>query len=325
MPRFLSALPLALTLAALSAPAVAGPTISTQGPDDGGAPAAGVGAGFVLDCRINGRLERYTIVGTALVDRPGSVIQLDTGVFSILTDQGNVLLTEDSAQITGGPDAGKWDCVRGSATPAPTGNPGTAPIADPGALAALQQRLDAAQTAIAASEARRNAALAEIDALQAELATSLHMEQTEQAARLRAEAILAERDADLAEARERIQAGELERADLEAALAEAEAANAVLSAELAAAQAEEDMTESEMDGDGAPGAEVMSEEAADAGAEAGQGAAMMFDADAALAMLEAAEISDIARAALVAAVEQARDNPDMAAEVMARLQNAMGQ
>ena len=241
MPRFLSALPLALTLAALSAPAVAGPTISTQGPDDGGAPAAGAGAGFVLDCRINGRLERYAIVGTVLVDRPGSVIQLDTGVFSILTDQGNVLLTEDSAQITGGPDAGKWDCVRGSATPAPTGNPGTAPIADPGALAALQQRLDAAQNAIAAAEARRNAALEEIDALQAELAA------------------------------------------------------------------------------------VMSEEATDAGAEAGQGAAMMFDADAALAMLEAAEISDIARAALVAAVEQARDNPDMAAEGMARLQNAMGQ
>ena len=56
-----------------------------------------------------------------------------------------------------------------------------------------------------------------------------------------------------------------------------------------------------------------------------QGVPILFDADAALAMLEAAEIGDIARAALTAAVEQARENPELAAEVMTRLESALGQ
>jgi len=305
MVRFLSI----LALAAMSTPAIAGPTISTQGPGDGGASAPGAGANFVLDCRINGRAERFAIAGTVLLDRPGSVIMLDTGVYSVITDRGTVLLTSDSAQIADGPDAGKWDCVEAAAG---------SPAGDPGAMAALQQQLataraaleatqgdlmttimerDAAQTAVAAAETRTNAALEEIEVLRSELAASLHVEETAQAALIRAED-------DLADALERIEAGEAERAALETALA--------------AARAEADMTEADMD-DAAPDADVTSEAATDQGAE------VMFDADAALATLEAAEISDIARAALMAAVEQARDNPDMVAEVMARLQNALGQ
>ena len=334
MARFLSPLPLALTLVALSAPAFAGPTISTQGPGDGGAPVAGDRAMLALDCQINGRTETFVIVGNALADRVGTVTQLDTDVFSILTDQGNILLTADSAQITGGPDTGKWDCVPAAAPSAPTGVPDSTATSDPGAMAAMQQRLataraaleatqedliaaimerDAARDAIAAAEDRRSAALEEIGVLQTELAASLHMEQTAEAARVRAEDILAEREAELAAVQAVVQAGEVERAELEVALAAAEAANAALTAELAAAQSGESMAENEMDSDATP------EEAGD------MGGSMMFDADAALAMLEAAEISDISRAALMAAVEQARANPDMAAEVMARLENALGQ
>lgn len=340
MARFLSPLPLVLTFVALSVPAFAGPPISTQGPGDGGAPVAGDRATLALDCQINGRTETFVIVGNALADRVGTVTQLDTDVFSILTDQGSILLTADSAQITGGPDTGKWDCVPAAAPSAITGGTDAASTSDPGAQAALEQRLataraaleatqedliatmmerDAARDAIAAAEARRNDALADIDALQTELAASLHMEETAQAARLRAEDMLTEREAELAAALVQVQAGETQRDELMAALAAAEAANATLSAELAAVQAEEGMTESDMGGDEASEEEVMSEEAADLGTP------MMFDADAALAMLEAAEISDISRAALMAAVEQARENPDMAAEVMARLQNALGQ
>ena len=50
-----------------------------------------------------------------------------------------------------------------------------------------------------------------------------------------------------------------------------------------------------------------------------------FDADAALMAIEAAELSPISRAALTAAVEQARNNPDYVAEVVTRLQNALGE
>jgi hypothetical protein len=50
-----------------------------------------------------------------------------------------------------------------------------------------------------------------------------------------------------------------------------------------------------------------------------------FDADAALMAIEAAELSPISRAALTAAVEQARNNPDFVAEVVTRLQNALGE
>ena len=202
-----------------------------------------------------------------------------------------------------------------------TADPGPTDAGDPGALAALQQRLaseraalaasqedlitaigerDAARRAVAEAENRAAAALAENEVLLTELAASLHMEETAQAALARTEEDLAERDAELSEAQERIRAGELERAELEAALAAAEDATAALSAELATLmQTGEDMSD--------------------------QGVPILFDADAALAMLEAAEIGDIARAALTAAVEQARENPELAAEVMTRLESALGQ
>ena len=50
-----------------------------------------------------------------------------------------------------------------------------------------------------------------------------------------------------------------------------------------------------------------------------------FDADAALLAIEAAELSPISRAALTAAIEQARNDPALIGEVVSRLHNAMGQ
>ena len=311
MTRIYSAVPFAAILAAISAPVFAGPTISPQGPGDGGAPVSGAHASLALECQINGRSETFVITGGTLADRPGIVTRLDLDIYAILTDRGRILLTGDSAQITDGPDAGKWDCVSASLAPPPTADPGTTDAGDPGALEASQEELitaigerDAARLAVVEAENRAVAALAENEVLLTELAASLHMEETAQAALARTGEDLAERDAELSEALRRIRAGELERAELEAALAAAEEANAALSAELTAMM--------QAGGD-------MPDQAAD------QGAPVMFDADAALAMLAAADIGDIARAALTAAVEQARENPDLAAEVMTRLENALGQ
>lgn len=323
----------ALTLSALTAPVLAGPAISTQGPGDGGAPPAPDSTAFAVECQINGRSESFVIAGDALAGRAGSVTRLDAGVFSILTDQGGILLTGDSAQIDGGPDAGKWDCVPATAALVTNGGAFTA---DPAAQATLEQRLataraaleatqddliatmierDAAQDAVAAAEARADAAVQEIEALQSELAASLHMEETAQAARIRAEEMLSEREAELAAARQELQARQTRGAELETALAAEEAENAALRAELAGLRAEEDMTQRDMDGDDAPAESAAPEASVEP----------QFDADAALARLEAADIGDIARAALRAAVEQARANPEMGAEVMARLQAALGQ
>ena len=322
MVRFLSVLPLAL---ALSAPAIAGPTVSNQGPGDGGAPVSGVRSGFALECQINGRTERFVIAGNALVGRPGTVTLMDRDVYSVLTDQGRVLLTGDSAQITDGPDAGKWDCVQISVAPAPGG---TAPSGDPADLAALQQRLASAQAALEATQedliatiGERDAAHAEFSRLDRQLNESLAAVATAQAAQASAEVAAAERETALSEAMTALAAREGElaasiaaRRALEVELAEVLAENAALTAGMAV----DGMDEEEMRDD-EPMPDMTTEEAADADTP------MMFDADAALSMLEAADISDISRAALSAAIEQARDNPDMASEVMARLQNALGQ
>jgi hypothetical protein len=355
MARFLSALPLALTIAALSAPANAGPTISTQGPGDGGAPDAGGTSSLSVICQVNGQSEPVSVVNGTYRDvdgiRDATVTELEPGVFFIDSGNSTMVLTATSAQVTGGPEAGKYDCVEVSAAPAPTGNPGAAPTGDPGALAAMEQRLataraalaatqddligaildrDAARNSIAAAEGQRDVAQQDIRVLQGELAAIREAQAAAQAARAGAEAEVVAREAALLEARQQIRNGDLERAELEAGLAAAEATNAALSAELAAAEAENaalsaELAAAEAHADASDdAAEAMPEDDTDM-AEADQDTTMMFDADAAMAMLEAAEISDISRAALMAAVEQARENPAMANEVMERLQNAMGQ
>jgi hypothetical protein len=356
MARFLSNMSLALVLSTMSAPALAAPPISTQGPGDGGAPDVGGSSSLSVVCQINGQSEPASVVNGTFRDAEGIldaiVTELEPGVFLIDTGQSTMVLTATSAQITGGPEAGKWDCVQVSAAPAPVSDPVTAPAVDPAALAALEQRLANARAALAATqddligaildrdaarnflvdvEVQRDEAWVDLRGLQVELAAVREAQATAQAAYAAA----------LLEARQLIRNGNLERAELETGLAAAEATNAdlsaelaavaaentALSAELAAAQAEAEMAESDAGDDAASEEGTMTEEDTDM-SEAGQGdqdITMMFDSDAAMAMLDAAEISDISRAALRAAVEQARANPAMIGEVMTRLQNAMGQ
>ena len=339
MARFLFAPPLTLTLVALSATANAAPTISTQGPGDGGAPAIGASSSLSVVCQIDGRSEPLIVENGRLRNADGitgaTVTELEPGVFLIDRGQSTMVLTATSAQINGGPDAGKYDCVQASAGPAPIADPVTAPAIDPEALAAMEQRLENARAALAATqddlinamlardtarniladvEGQRDAAWEDLRGLQVELAELRDALSSAQAAQASAEADLAARDAALRAAQEQILTGDQERANLETALAAAEAENAALRAELAAIQAEAAEAEEE----------AMPEEEGDMG-EGDQDAALIFDADAAMAMLDAADISDISRAALRAAVEQARANPAMIGEVMMRLQNAIGQ
>ena len=344
MTRFITALPLSLVLAA---PALAGPPITTQGPGDGVAPMVGESSDVELDveCQVNGRTERYTIRGDILVGHDGVVIEMAQGNYRVALAEGNLLLSETRAQISGGPDVGKWDCVAATG-PVPT--PGS--VADDGAMAALEQRLATMRAALEASQedlvtavAERNAAhaaleemraartqdAAEIASLERELAESLSAEARAQAAMAEAQAQVEAGAAARAELEARLAAAEARSTELEGTAAGASEAQAqiarledqVVTLEAELARAERDMAALQAEVEEAQAASAM-EDATEDSTEAGL---PTFDADAALEMVEGAEIGAIAREALVTAIEQARNNPAMGAEVMARLQAVLGE
>lgn len=225
------------------------------------------------------------------------------------------------------------------------------------AIAAREAALMARDEAHASSAAASNAAqtaLTEAAALQTRAETAETAATTAIAAQATAEARVAELEAaatadaaEMAQMRvlqgqmaETLAAAEARVAELEAALAasmaapEADMADTADMAEEADASAEDmpgdaDMADDGMTEEADDAAEDMTEEA-DAPAEdmsEDHGAMDVdeFDADAAIAAIEAAELSPISRAALTAAVEQARSNPDLVAEVVARLHNVLGE
>ena len=347
-------LPLLASVALLSAPAFAGP------PEN--APAAGASERVVFDCLVNGRSLRFDIAGDQLADGSGTVTMLADGVYAISQAGQTYLIDETGLQIDSGPDAGKWDCQRGTVTPAggATGSgEGYFPQGDAaqlGRIVELENEVANLQAALTAAEGDRDAAVVARDVAQTNLATA--MEGQAETAALQARAQEAEASAAALQA---------QVAELQGALASADAADAeqqaamnglaeelnaslariaALEAQLAAAtmdapveettdqpteepsQAEAAPSEAPEDSE-QPAQEDAAEEDVDGAAaaeleEADAGHGDPFDADALLAELAEADLSPIARAALSAAVEQARENPALAPEVLARVERATG-
>ena len=347
-------LPLLASVALLSAPAFAGP------PED--APVAGASERVVFDCLVNGRSLRFDIAGDQLADGSGIVTMLADGVYAISQAGQTYLIDETGLQIDSGPDAGKWDCQRRTVTPvggATGSGEGYFPQGDAAQLARiveLENEVANLQAALIAAEGDRDAAVVARDVAQTNLATA--MEGQAETAALQARAQEAEASAAALQAQVAELQGALASAD--AADAEQQAAMnglaeelnaslariAALEAQLAAAtmdapveettdqpteepaQAEAAPSEAPEDSE-QPAQEDAAEEDVDGAAaaeleEADAGHGDPFDADALLAELAEADLSPIARAALSAAVEQARENPAFAPEVLARVERAMG-
>jgi hypothetical protein len=347
-------LPLLASVALLSAPAFAGP------PED--APVAGASERVVFDCLVNGRSLRFDIAGDQLADGSGIVTMLADGVYAISQAGQTYLIDETGLQIDSGPDAGKWDCQRRTVTPvggATGSGEGYFPQGDAAQLARiveLENEVANLQAALIAAEGDRDAAVVARDVAQTNLATA--MEGQAETAALQARAQEAEASAAALQAQVAELQGALASAD--AADAEQQAAMnglaeelnaslariAALEAQLAAAtmdapveettdqpaeepaQAEATPSEAPEDSE-QPAQEDAAEEDVDGAAaaeleEADAGHGDPFDADALLAELAEADLSPIARAALSAAVEQARENPAFAPEVLARVERATG-
>jgi hypothetical protein len=347
-------LPLLASVALLSAPAFAGP------PED--APVAGASERVVFDCLVNGRSLRFDIAGDQLADGSGIVTMLADGVYAISQAGQTYLIDETGLQIDSGPDAGKWDCQRRTVTPvggATGSGEGYFPQGDAAQLARiveLENEVANLQAALIAAEGDRDAAVVARDVAQTNLATA--MEGQAETAALQARAQEAEASAAALQAQVAELQGALASAD--AADAEQQAAMnglaeelnaslariAALEAQLAAAtmdapveettdqpseepaQAEAAPSEAPEDSE-QPAQEDAAEEDVDGAAaaeleEADAGHGDPFDADALLAELAEADLSPIARAALSAAVEQARENPAFAPEVLARVERATG-
>lgn len=317
MTRMLSCLPLALSL--LSSTALAGPPVPTQ--------EAG-GDRLVLNCQINGQSERFVISDGTMADGSGTLQVLAEDLFVLTRDGTTYVIDPTGVQIDRGPDRGKWDCVDVTADAA---QPGAAPDAQmmarlvelEGEVANLTAALNAARGDRQAAILMRDSAIATGAATEAELAEAL-AEIADLTARLAAqEASRAALSDRLSQAEAELEASEtqvevmgsdfeglLDRfltqreqiTELQGLLAEARAA---ADPNLATVPAESAQT-----GD-APAPETRDDAS--------------FDADAALAEVDAADLSPIARAALAAAIEQARDNPAMLEEVTQRLRNALGQ
>lgn len=190
---------------------------------------------------------------------------------------------------------------------------------------ALQARAQEAEASAAALQARAREAEESAAALQAQVAEL-------QGLLASADAADAEQQAAMNGLAEELNASLARIAALEAQLAAAtmdapveettdQPTEEPAQAEAAPSEAPEDSEQpaqedaAEEDVDGAAAAEL--EEA-----DAGHGDP--FDADALLAELAEADLSPIARAALSAAVEQARENPAFAPEVLARIERATG-
>ena len=206
-------LPLLASVALLSAPAFAGP------PED--APVAGASERVVFDCLVNGRSLRFDIAGDQLADGSGTVTMLADGVYAISQAGQTYLIDETGLQIDSGPDAGKWDCQRGTVTPAggATGSgEGYFPQGDAaqlGRIVELENEVANLQAALTAAEGDRDAAVVARDVAQTNLATA--MEGQAETAALQARAQEAEASAAALQA---------QVAELQGALASADAADA---------------------------------------------------------------------------------------------------
>jgi len=356
MTRLRSRLPFALTLTLLAGPALAGPPVD---PTPAPAPAAAGGDRTALDCQIAGRVERFVIAGGALAEGPGTLTVLAEGVYAVSRNGVNYLIDPTGVQIDQGVDAGKWPCVENvAAAPAPAPGPDASQLARivelEGQITNLQAALNAANGDRDAAVLSRDAALAARDEAQAASAAAASAAQTalSEAAALQAraqgaEARASELETAVATATAAQGAAEARVMELETAatanaaemaenrvlqrqmaetLAAAEARVAELEAALAAAMAtpEEDMAEEDM-AEETMTEEDMTEPAEDMTEDHSASEPEPFDADAALLAIDAADLSPISRAALTAAVEQARGNPQFVAEVVTRLQNALGE
>lgn len=208
--------------------------------------------------------------------------------------------------------------------------------------AALQSRAETAETAATTAIAAQAAAEARVVELEAAAAASAVQMAEVRTSLDQTMATLATANARVAELEAAATADATEMAQMRTlqgqmaeTLAAAEARVAELEQALAASMAapEEDMAEDNAEDAGAmtegteETAEDMSDDTGSDDMTEDHGAMedAAFDADAALMAIEAADLSPISRAALTAAVEQARNNPDFVAEVVTRLQNALGE
>lgn len=317
-------LPFALTLSLLASPALAGPPLDQPAP----APAATSGTATVYDCQIAGRTERFVIADGTLAEGPGTLSVLTEGVYAVTRDGVTYLIDPTGVQIDQGIDAGKWPCVESAAAPAPA-------VPDAGQMARiveLEAELANLQAALSAANGERDAAIA---ARQAALAARDEAQASSAAASLAAQTALndsAALQAQVETAEEATSAALAAEAAAVARVAELEAAaaaNAVEMEQMRAVHAQlvEALAASDV--------RVMELEAALVASLAAQEEDMHedpdpmeddgFDADAALMAIDASDLSPISRAALTAAVEQARRNPDLVEEVVTRLQNALGE
>ncbi len=206
-----------------------------------------------------------------------------------------------------------------------------------------EQRADNLQTVVDDMRNARDAAMAEVEA---ERRRADELDALAQAAQGRIDSQGAELAALTAEV-----------ASLSEQLSEALAANAAMAAEAAAMHdmadddmteddtADDDMTEDDMSEGDMASDDAMDEEMTDAAedmaesdmsdgeeADMAEGDTMAdplsvegFDPDAAMAVIAEAELSPISRAALTAAIDQARNDPALIAEVVARIASALAQ
>lgn len=264
-------------------------TPALAGPGD---PGAGAVDALVLDCQINGRSERFSIADGALSDGNGSLSVLGEGVYAVTRDGTTYLIDATGVQVDTGPDRGKWDCVEGMGG-------GSADLDLLARVTELEGEVATLEAALNAARGDREAAIVSRDLAEAAL-----------------DEAMAGRDALAARVEE-----------LQALLAAAEAENAeaqvqieTLGTELNAALARIAMEEREATEGEAPMDAPESTEPDPAAAMTVEG----FDPDAALAAIASSDLGPIARTALSEAVERARTDPDLVAEVVARLQQALG-
>lgn len=299
---------IAIPLTLLATTALAGPP-PASGSD------AGAG-GLSLDCTINGRVEHFDLA-------PGA---LDQGLFSLTRGGVSYVIEDRTVQVSGGPDAGKWDCVTVAPGSVPTAaSPETmARIVElEGALAnaeaalhAAQGDRDAADLGRLAAEQARTAALSEIETLRARMAELTAENETLQLSAQEG-AAAQERVAALGE---RLNTALASNAALNLQVEDLQAQVAGLQADLAAARAEPDeMSDSAATEDEAPAENDVPALVTD-GAFTVDG----FDPEVAQAALDASGLSTIAHDSLSAAVAEAAADPARIPEVVDRLNAALG-
>lgn len=264
-------------------------TPALAGPGD---PGAGAADALVLDCQINGRSERFSIADGALSDGNGSLSVLGEGVYAVTRDGTTYLIDATGVQVDTGPDRGKWDCVEGMGG-------GSADLDLLARVTELEGEVATLEAALNAAQGDREAAIVSRDLAEAALDEAMAGRDALSARVEELQALLAAAEAENAEAQVQIE---------------------TLGTELNAALARIAMEEREAAEGEAPMDAPESTEPDPAAAMTVEG----FDPDAALAAIAGSDLGPIARTALSEAVERARTDPDLVAEVVARLQQALG-